>query len=168
MLLADIIDGKVRKLLINTSFTVNEIQTLQKLIQILEIFDEITKEISAEHFVTCSKILVFIRILNLKFNNFNKDRDFYLIMLEVLKALEKEFNERFLTYESNELICQVTFLDARFKKLGIRNEQKYFETATIIKNKLTNASRNEEIDNPIENQNKTASNGNKMFLGYPE
>lgn len=119
------------------TLTEEEMAEIKQVTDILWIFNQVTIEISSEKDVSLSKILYFIKIMNRNIST-EKFPD------EILKAgskkmiakLRQELKGRFDKYEDNELICQATFLDPRFKRFGFINPTKYEYTVEKLRNRL--------------------------------
>uniref|UniRef100_A0A6P7GHW3 Zinc finger BED domain-containing protein 1-like n=1 Tax=Diabrotica virgifera virgifera TaxID=50390 RepID=A0A6P7GHW3_DIAVI len=114
-----------------------ELSEIKQATDILGVFSQVTAEISAEKGVTISKVLYFIKIMNRHVSS-DKFSD------EILKPgcknmvykLKQELKERFDKYEDNEVICQATFLDPRFKQFSFINRNKYEYTVERLRNRL--------------------------------
>lgn len=98
--------------------TVIEWQIVECSTNILQIFAEVTTEISSERYVTMSKILIFIRpmIDTMKCfqNNITIPNEAHVLVTSLLEQL----NLRFSGYEDNEIVTQAAPLDPRFKKIA--------------------------------------------------
>lgn len=92
-------------------------QTIQSMCDVLEIFDEVTEEISAEKTVTVSKLLVLINGINKHLresiiDSSNND------LMDLLATLKVKFSSRSMKYSTNNIVTSATFLDPRFKRHG--------------------------------------------------
>lgn len=128
-------DEATRSFLDMCSFTTDEIQILNQIVIICTPFETITEQISGEKYVTSSTILVFIKILYKKINTFLTDINLFETRA-LLTQLKADFDKRFPLYEANELLCQSTFLDPRFKKAGFRDENKFTRTSIEIQRRI--------------------------------
>lgn len=132
LLRVDCKDPELRTFYDNCKFTQEEVEILNELVHILTPFETITNEISGQKYVTCSKVLLFIKILYSKFNDSAVQHTKFL-----LEGMKKDFDNRFGTlFESNELLCQSTFLDPRFKRVGFREESKFLKTCTDLQRRV--------------------------------
>lgn len=97
---------------------------VEKTIDILEIFYDITNEISAENNVSLSKVIVLCKIMirhvNKKLNEEGTSGPIEIRLL--LNTLRQQLNDRFKNVENNALYAEATILDPRFKKYGFRDE----------------------------------------------
>lgn len=80
-------------------------------LNVFKIFDEITKEVSAEKFVTFSKIIVFVQairdhIQEVQHSELNDIPE----ISQLLRNIPNGIGERFKDVDSNELTTQATFL----------------------------------------------------------
>lgn len=99
---------------------------VQHAVQLLEVFNDVTKEISAETNVTLSKTTVLSRLMSKKVkhylvSNTQLPEKIKLLCKSLLEGLSKRFGDR----ESHDLIAQSTILDPRFKSKAFGDENKY-------------------------------------------
>lgn len=95
---------------------------------ILNIFEEITTEISAEKSVSVSKIVIFIDIMKKHVEQIIENGEHLDKPLEMKRLAEKLLEQmkiRFKVYEDNIICLEATLLDPRFKKYGFVNEALY-------------------------------------------
>lgn len=100
---------------------------VEKSKSILEIFYDITNEISSENQVTLSTVIVLCKILIRHVNKHISEvppADPFEIQL-LLDTLKTQLTERFRNVESNFLYAEATILDKRFKKIGFEDENIY-------------------------------------------
>ncbi|XP_072401153.1 E3 SUMO-protein ligase ZBED1-like [Diabrotica undecimpunctata] len=109
---------------------------LEKSVEVLNLFYQVTEEISAETTVTISKVILFVNSMNNHLQN--------CINLQnppevnnLLEKLQAQINRRFEDFESNELTSEATFLDPRFKKYGFSSDDQYENTLKSIKEKIS-------------------------------
>ncbi|XP_072380666.1 E3 SUMO-protein ligase ZBED1-like [Diabrotica undecimpunctata] len=140
--------------------------TIEKVIAILKIYLDVTTEISAEKYVTISKIIPIVKMMRKKMNSLSVDNESEQIKQMILK-LKSGLNERFKNIEDNEIYCQSTILDPRFKKYGFVDEVKFKRACEIMKKKLQSFRISDEIDNqnqiPSTSQNSQPIVANKDF-----
>lgn len=116
-----------------------EWELLSQLENIFQIFQDITEEISAEKFVTVSKVLVFLKFIDRKLTLLLNDPNVTQNenLLNLVRILDKEFKSRFKSYESSDTLASSTILDPRFKKVGFRDISKYDEAVKKLKVAVT-------------------------------
>ena len=91
-----------------------EVEIINKAIEILQPFKEATAEMSAEKFTTISKVLPMIKILKSKINQTTES--------SLAEKLKDNMSARFDPMESSIFLQISTLLDPRFKKRGFPNE----------------------------------------------
>lgn len=89
----------------------DELETVKNAVQVLEPFEEATREMSAEKFTTLSKIIPLIRALQ----DCSVSRKSSIFSL--CDELQKQFAKKFTGMEANFHIAAGTLLDPRFKKV---------------------------------------------------
>lgn len=116
-------------------------RVIETVASILQIFYEITEEISAEKNVTLSKIIIYVKALKSEINSYiekySQDSLIPVEINEMLSTISQKMSERFRDVEENELIAQATILDPRFKKFGFMNEHKFEKAVSILKAKAS-------------------------------
>lgn len=128
--------------LLNTNLSnVNQTEwkTVEKLIEILKIFQVTTEEISSEKTVTRSKVIAFVKCINKHMLSLSLQPPSEMPphLQSVISCIQKEMFNRFKDIEENELSAQCTVLDPRFKKLGFDDENKFNAAVEKIKAKIT-------------------------------
>ncbi len=147
LLRIDTNDPATRSFYDDCTFTETETAILTQLVKLLTLFETITNKVSAEKYVTCSKVLVVIKILFSKLKGFLNNVE----MLEIkplLQAVQTDCENRFLSYEKNDLLCQSTFLDPRYKKIGFRDETHFNHTSGVIQHRVALYLNAQSIDAP--------------------
>lgn len=97
-----------------------EIEILKQLVDLLKPFEFITREASAENYVTISKIIPMISCLRTKMQNFTST---FSVVKDLQSALKVEIEKRFGNIESNSMVAIATILDPRFKNLHFQDLQ---------------------------------------------
>ncbi|KAK3875934.1 hypothetical protein Pcinc_019232 [Petrolisthes cinctipes] len=112
--LADVQEEKGfhKKKLITDVDTSDELETVKSAVQVLEPFQEATREMSSEKFTTLSKIIPLIRTLQ----DCTVSRKANIFSL--CDELQKQFAKKFTGMEANFHIAAGTLLDPRFKKVS--------------------------------------------------
>lgn len=97
----------------NLCLSDNELALLQRSINVLEIFEEATREMSSEKVTSISKVLPMIRGLQTCLNSVTMMDD----MCELGQQLQEQMKRRFSTVEGSFSLAAATMLDPRFKKV---------------------------------------------------
>ncbi|KAK3883453.1 hypothetical protein Pcinc_012229 [Petrolisthes cinctipes] len=90
----------------------DELETVKSAVQVLEPFEEATREMLSEKFTTLSKIIPLIRTLQ----DCTVSRKANIFSL--CDELQKQFAKKFTGMEANFHIAAGTLLDTRFKKVS--------------------------------------------------
>ena len=97
----------------------DDIQVLQEFLDLLKPIEQITREMSAEEHVTCSKIIPIIKCLAAALNKKTPETVIGMVLQDNLK---NECSSRFDNYsEKHPLLLTATLLDPRFKKIHLDN-----------------------------------------------
>lgn len=107
---------------------------IEKSIPILKIFYEVTKEISCEEYVTCSKVIVFCKLINTQIKKCTEER--VIPIQELIHSLGVQMTLRFQDIESNLLLSEATICDPRFKKNGFSSSKNFDKAAAQLKLKI--------------------------------
>jgi len=103
---------------------------VEKSAEVLEIFYEVTKEISGDKYLTLCTAIIFIGVMTQSMVKYESDISLPLEVSNLVDSLKAEIITRLRTYEEHELVTQSALLDPRLKKLAFSN---------TIERKLTNA-----------------------------
>ncbi|XP_044766261.1 zinc finger BED domain-containing protein 4-like [Coccinella septempunctata] len=104
---------------------------------ILSMFDMVTKTISAQKSVTLSSLIIYYTKLSRHQSSTNSSN--LLLPVENLRhKLSMELLKRFGDIEDNELVSQATILDPRFKKFGFNDLSRYNKTVQSMYHKVAN------------------------------
>lgn len=134
-------DAELRSFYDNCTFTRDKIDKLNQLVQILTSFEIVTKEIGIEKYVTSSKVLLFIKILYLKLNNFQQNPEM-VHMISVLDKMKSKFDNHFIQlFENNRLMCHRTFLYPHFKKVEFCEESRYQKKCSDLQHQVSSIAR---------------------------
>lgn len=123
--------------------TSQEWNIIEKSVEILKIFNDFTIEMSAEKNITISKIIPLVNIMNKKINDYYNDGPTSIEVMQMVKSLKDLLSHRFKYAEDNELLCQATILDSRFKNHGFSNETKFSSAYEALKLKVRAVKLNE-------------------------
>lgn len=104
------------------SLTPHDWLIIEKSVDILKTFLDITNEISAERNISISKLIPLIKFLRKIYGLNEILRNEIRVMVDIFK---QQFDTRFKYLEENELTTQATILDPRFKKYGFLDKDKY-------------------------------------------
>lgn len=95
----------------------SKMDTLKQLISLLKPFEYVTREASAENYITISKIIPMVSCLIKQLQNLSVTDT----MKEIKQSLQKELNKRFGLIEMNTHIAIATLLESRFKNIHFRD-----------------------------------------------
>lgn len=118
--------------------TADEWVEIERLADILVVFEVVTIELSAEKTVTVSKILTLIDSIKdhlqekRKLLDTDVDKDKYPRLAPMLEKLEEKFVSRSVRYDRNTVVAGATFLDPRFKKHGFPHEYVFDRTKAAL------------------------------------
>lgn len=90
----------------------DECKLLQSIVDVLEPFEEATKEMSTEKVTSLSKLIPMVRGIQDCINSSNVSDDHSLV-----QELKKQMEKRFPVLEGNSCLAAATLLDPRFKKV---------------------------------------------------
>lgn len=160
---------------INT-LTEEDWSVLEQLIDILDIFKDITDEISAEKNVTSSKIFIFTKAIYFHLRQFSIKPDFPNELKSVVGEMLNQFYSRFGDAENNNILAESTILDPRFKKYGFKDEGKYTASVANLRKKLSalraldDASARETITSETLQHSElpSSSKKSKLWSGFDE
>ncbi|KAJ8910633.1 hypothetical protein NQ315_012501 [Exocentrus adspersus] len=141
------------------TISANEYIILEKLIDILQIFKDVTEEVSEEKGVTISKILLFVRAIYEHIQKYYNNPDLETELKGVVEVFRNNFFKRFSDVEDIAVYAESTVLDPRFKKYGFKEEHKYSDVVLNLRKKLSYVSLKERVEEkyPIETIQPTTS-----------
>lgn len=116
--------------------TPTEWNIIEKAVDVLQIFHEVTVEISSEKTVSISKIPVLVSSMFHTVEIFIADITIPYEVNQMAISLKAELKKRFGDIEDNEIISQATILDPRFKKYGFMNEAKFEKTYNNLRTRM--------------------------------
>lgn len=115
-----------------------EWEVIEKAVEVLQIFYEVTEEISSEKTVSISKVIVLVSSMFHTIDMFVLDINIPSEVNQMAISLKSELKKRFDEIEDNELISQAAILDPRFKKYGFRSENKFDKALDILRTRISN------------------------------
>lgn len=139
---------KVTTALINANLsllTEQEWQICSDLCTVLQPFEEITKALSGENYITGSEVIPLTRVLLASCKTIMK-HNFSEPLKSVLKVLEKGICTRFENIEQSRTLSLCTFLDPRFRMPGF-SDNRAAEAAKKKALELCSRKLNEEMSN---------------------
>lgn len=80
--------------------------------------------------------MLFLGAVNRHLEKYLQDETLNVECKNLVNSLKTQMSTRFKNIEDNELVCQATFLDPRFKKYGFLRESKFEATYNTLRNKL--------------------------------
>ncbi|KAK9719485.1 BED zinc finger [Popillia japonica] len=111
--------------------------TIVEKVDILDMFNEVTNEISAEKNLSVSKIIIFVETMKQHVGHFNIDCILLPELHEIIQIFTAQLTTRFSTIKDNELIAQATPLDPRFKKYAFSDTNKADKACASLKKKAS-------------------------------
>ncbi|CAK1586661.1 unnamed protein product [Parnassius mnemosyne] len=109
---------------------------LEKAANVLEIFKVIIEEISAENYVTLSKLMLLIRAINKHLIKASEEYFTDEKLTKLVQELQTSMSLRFFEMDTQDLVTQATFLDPRFKKYGFPDTVKYERCVNSLKREI--------------------------------
>lgn len=113
------------------NLSVDELQTISNVVQLLRPFAEATTDLEAEKYVTASKVIIILGALKNSLRRLvarNTSGDVHVMAEKMLDTLR----ERYPRLEGQSLLAMPTFLDPRFKKAGFSNDGRYQQCKSDI------------------------------------
>ena len=138
--------------------TPSDVLILKDALVLLAPFEEATREISGETFISISKIIPMARSLQLMISKSTSTRPLKLELIEQMR-------QRFTNMEGNLLLLLSTLLDPRFKKLGFVDSNKYKEAVQYLTGEIGNLV---EQDEPTITQSSTGLTGSGLWAALDE
>lgn len=132
----------------------NEWEIISSACTFLQVFDDVTTEMSSENTVTISKQNLFYIFLLEHLNLYIQNLETPIEIVEMANEIKTTLNKYFKNLESNEIQSQSIFLDPRFKKYGFLSDDKFETCKSQLSRKLQHF--NIDIPNNLineENQN---------------
>ncbi|XP_056463184.1 E3 SUMO-protein ligase ZBED1-like [Gadus chalcogrammus] len=99
-----------------------EWEALQEACSVLEPFDQVTVEISAERYVTASKMLILCRGLQ-RVTTEHQSRVTTACVKDLVNSLSSSMDKKFHRMEYNAVLSETTILDPRFKKAAFSDNR---------------------------------------------
>lgn len=106
-----------------TNITSDDIDIIEQICEVLEVFKECTMEMSSESHVTISKIIVLQAALRKWCGNFQGRPGINSQVKEMATKLAEGIDRRFKGAEENRIFCEATLLDPRFKMRGFTHNR---------------------------------------------
>lgn len=127
--------------------TANEVGSLREIIQLLQPFERLTKEICGQHYITVSKVIPLVSCLR---GMLDKYLPSFETSLSLKAEIDKEVSKRFDKLELCSSLAIATALDPRFKLLHFKDPVAKGKVINYINNYLTSnvstSVRNESSD----------------------
>ncbi|KAL4085139.1 hypothetical protein QTP88_011338 [Uroleucon formosanum] len=115
-----------------------EWEVVEKAVDVLQIFHEVTEEISSEKTVSISKVIVLVTSMFHTVETFVLDINIPYEVNLMANSLKAQLKKRFEEIEDNEIISQAAILDPRFKQFGFKNENKFNKALSILRTRISN------------------------------
>lgn len=116
--------------------------------KILNVFYEVTVEVSSATTVSLSKSSILARIMSER-NKTNIDKTFPSSIQKLVRELDEGLAKRFGERESNTLVAQGVLLDPRFKKQGFGDDENYNAAYQAVLDEMQLCSERSTGDQPL-------------------
>lgn len=156
---------------IDFSLTANDWEAAEFANNILKIFYDVTNEVSTERHISVSKEILFIDAIVAHLHAFKikfEERTDQKEIKEMVVTLQREVENRFINknkpkanLEQNELICQATLLDPRFKKYGFVNSNRANDAYESLKDAVISIKIHCDNDDNVTTDSGTLKTNNK-------
>ncbi|CAG4944478.1 unnamed protein product [Parnassius apollo] len=134
----------------------SEWRMLEKAANVLEIFKVIIEEISAEKYVTLSKLMLLIKAINKHLIRASEEFVIDQNLTKLVQELQTSMSLRFFEMDTQDLVTQATFIDPRFKKYGFPDTVKYERCVNSLKHEiLATPSLCSDIQDPLPSTSST-------------
>lgn len=111
---------------------------VEKASAVLSVFNDVTLEIGTEKSVSISKVMLFVKAMKKHIGSVLLENDTLPPEIsQMVHVLTDQISLRFRNIEDNELTTQATLLDARFKKFGFSDVEKYEKSVNVLKNEAS-------------------------------
>ncbi|RXN32920.1 zinc finger BED domain-containing 1-like protein [Labeo rohita] len=104
----------------------------REILEIIKPFEEVTTEVSAEKFVTVSKVILMTRGLQRIVARFQRNPSKFDPVKKLVDSLMSEMTKRFGRVEHNEKLADATCLDPRFKNQAFVSHQAAEDTVKRV------------------------------------
>ncbi|XP_073979938.1 E3 SUMO-protein ligase ZBED1-like [Rhodnius prolixus] len=118
------------------NITIIDWEILESAVQLLQIFNEITDEVSSENYITISKIIIFSRFMTDHVSKF-LHTNYRPEIQSMARVICANISNRFSNLESVEIIGQSMILDPRFKNEGFSSDIKFRKIYHSLATKLS-------------------------------
>lgn len=115
--------------------TSSEIGCLREIVQLIQPFERLTKEISGQHYVTVSKVIPLVSCLRGMLDNFSPT---FEDAIALKSEIQKEVTKRFDKLEHCSCLALATALDPRFKLIHFKDATAKAKVLIYINNYITN------------------------------
>jgi len=163
------LSGKISSILLEcpkspSMLSAFEVQSIKEFVDLLQPFEDATKIVSGESYLTGSKIISIVNTLRRNLELVNPKTDTGTRLKQLLLA---EFNQRFACIEQVSNLAISTILDPRFKRLHFLDKV----TCSYAINKITTLVNNTiRIENSVTDveQNSSSTKTGRGFWSYHE
>jgi len=129
------------------SFSEEDWQIVKQAVDVLQVFFEVTEEVSSSKTLTMSKTCILARGMRKRVANWLSDKTLSPDVSRLCEVLSEELTKRFGGRETQELIAQSVFLDPRFKKHGFGDVARFQQAFNSIVKKVKIAVSTSKKDN---------------------
>lgn len=122
----------------------DEFRVMQGVVEVLEPFYDVTKELSAELNVSASKVIVLVGSLKRVLDDIRTKNLLPEIVLAMAAKMRTELTNRYLSLEGQLPLAMATFFNPRFKKHGFTSTGRYDETKKSVTEQVGRSVSSEE------------------------
>jgi len=131
-----------------------EIENIKEAVNILEILEKVTSEISGQKYATMSLVIPIISCIN---DNLSTMLPTSRIGVEFKNAITDEMKKRFEFIEKNYLLSVSTIIDPRFKNIHFKDALALSKHLRFINNSINSLSSTVEVDHLSTDSSDSAS-----------
>nr|CAI5857915.1 unnamed protein product [Callosobruchus analis] len=139
------------------TISVEEWTILKELCQILAPFDEATKCVSGENYMSASLVIVLTKGLLEVCENLRSTETFSELSRQILNNLQEGIRSRLGDVEYSSTLAMSTFLDPRFKYFGFKNKDAVENVKKDVLNALTETITAENKEDPRHHESEPGS-----------
>ncbi|KAJ0180829.1 hypothetical protein K1T71_002914 [Dendrolimus kikuchii] len=144
----------------------SEIGCLREIIQLLQPFERLTKEVCAQHFITVSKVIPLVSCLRGMLEKYSGMPFVYEATLSLKLEIEKEVTKRFDKLEHCSSLAIATALDPRFKLIHFKDATAKGKVINYINNYLASNLKNVAIANESSDESEKGDNPEGDIWSY--
>lgn len=121
-----------------------DLDVVEQVIKVLKPFDEVTEELSAEKYVSASKVIVLVASLKKFLAGVIADKTNKWVVTEMASKMKKNLDDRYGMLEGQSALAMSTFLDPRFKVHGFQNAAQVAKVKRNVERAVSQINANDE------------------------